>query len=172
MFSAPPPGRVSLKLETCKVAMLFDPLKWVWVSEEGFRNRKANLVGAVDSIWHCALASERGEVVPPPLASCGFIVTRYCVFVCAFVLINSVTSFNWRQGLCYIIALDPVKLLTSSSQCLFNPLKIFLLSFILRRSQSSRALVFNLFCSRTPRYNLSWTLYPQSCWCIIQVIHT
>jgi hypothetical protein len=28
------------------------------------------------------------------------------------------------------------------------------------------------FCSRTPRFNLSWTLYPQSCWCIIQVMHS
>jgi hypothetical protein len=34
-----------------------------------------------------------------------------------------------------------------------------------------RAVVFNLFCSRTPRYNLSSTLYPQSCWYIMQVIH-
>jgi hypothetical protein len=36
----------------------------------------------------------------------------------------------------------------------------------------STTVVFNLFCSRTPRYNFSWTLYPQSCWCIIQVIHS
>jgi hypothetical protein len=36
----------------------------------------------------------------------------------------------------------------------------------------SRVEVFNLFCSRTPRYNFSSTLYPQSCWCIIQVIHS
>jgi hypothetical protein len=34
------------------------------------------------------------------------------------------------------------------------------------------AVVLNLFCSRTPRYNFSSTLYPQSCWCIIQVIHS
>jgi hypothetical protein len=27
------------------------------------------------------------------------------------------------------------------------------------------------FCSRTPRYNFSSTLYPQSCWYIMQVIH-
>jgi hypothetical protein len=33
-------------------------------------------------------------------------------------------------------------------------------------------VVFNLFCSRTPTYNFSSTLYPQSCWCIIQVIHS
>jgi hypothetical protein len=33
-------------------------------------------------------------------------------------------------------------------------------------------VVFNLFCSRTPRCNFSSTLYPQSCWCIIQVIHS
>jgi hypothetical protein len=40
----------------------------------------------------------------------------------------------------------------------------------------SRAVVFNLFCSRTPRYNFSSTLYPQSCcasasytYCIIYV---
>jgi hypothetical protein len=26
------------------------------------------------------------------------------------------------------------------------------------------------FCSRTPRYNFSSTLYPQSCWYIMQVI--
>jgi hypothetical protein len=32
-------------------------------------------------------------------------------------------------------------------------------------------VVFNLFCSRTPRYNFSSTLYPQSCWYIMQVIH-
>jgi hypothetical protein len=36
----------------------------------------------------------------------------------------------------------------------------------------SRPVVFNLFCSRTPRYNFSWTLYPQSCCCIIQVIYS
>jgi hypothetical protein len=36
----------------------------------------------------------------------------------------------------------------------------------------STAVVFNLFCSRTPRYNISSTLYPQSCWCIIQVIYS
>jgi hypothetical protein len=35
----------------------------------------------------------------------------------------------------------------------------------------SRSVVFNLFCSRTPRYNFSSTLYPQSCWYIMQVIH-
>jgi hypothetical protein len=34
-----------------------------------------------------------------------------------------------------------------------------------------RSAVFNLLCSRTPRYNFSSTLYPQSCWCIIKVIH-
>jgi hypothetical protein len=34
-----------------------------------------------------------------------------------------------------------------------------------------RAVVFNLFCSRTPRYNFSSTLYPQSCWYIMQVLH-
>jgi hypothetical protein len=32
-------------------------------------------------------------------------------------------------------------------------------------------VVFNLFCSHTPRYNFCSTLYPESCWCIIQVIH-
>jgi hypothetical protein len=32
-------------------------------------------------------------------------------------------------------------------------------------------VVFNLFCSRTPRCNFSSTLYPQSCWYIMQVIH-
>jgi hypothetical protein len=31
----------------------------------------------------------------------------------------------------------------------------------------SRTVVFNLFCSHTPRYIFSSTLYPQSCWCII-----
>jgi hypothetical protein len=35
-----------------------------------------------------------------------------------------------------------------------------------------RAVVFSLFCSRTPRYNFSSTLYPQNCWYIMQVIHT
>jgi hypothetical protein len=34
-----------------------------------------------------------------------------------------------------------------------------------------RAVVFKLFCFRTPRYNFSSTLYPQSCWYIMQVIH-
>jgi hypothetical protein len=29
-----------------------------------------------------------------------------------------------------------------------------------------------LSCSRTPRCNFSSTLYPRSCWCIIQVIHS
>jgi hypothetical protein len=33
----------------------------------------------------------------------------------------------------------------------------------------SRPVVFNLFCSRTPSYNFSSTLYLQNCWCIIQV---
>jgi uncharacterized protein YegP (UPF0339 family) len=37
---------------------------------------------------------------------------------------------------------------------------------------SSISAVFNLFCSRTPTYNFSSTLYPQSCWCTIQVIHS
>jgi hypothetical protein len=34
-----------------------------------------------------------------------------------------------------------------------------------------KTVVFNLFCSRTPRYNLYSTLYPQSCWYVMQVIH-
>jgi hypothetical protein len=34
-----------------------------------------------------------------------------------------------------------------------------------------RPEAFNLFCSRTPKYNLSSTLYHQSCWCIIRDIH-
>jgi hypothetical protein len=34
------------------------------------------------------------------------------------------------------------------------------------------AVVFDLFCPRTPTYNFSSTLYPQSCWCIIQLIHS
>jgi hypothetical protein len=33
--------------------------------------------------------------------------------------------------------------------------------------RTTRAVV-----ERTPRYNYSSTLYPQSCWCIIQVIHS
>jgi hypothetical protein len=33
-----------------------------------------------------------------------------------------------------------------------------------------RSVVFNLFCSRTPRYNFSSTFYPQSSWYIMQVI--
>jgi hypothetical protein len=33
------------------------------------------------------------------------------------------------------------------------------------------AMIFNLFRSRTPIYIFSSTLYPQSCWCIIQVTH-
>ena len=37
---------------------------------------------------------------------------------------------------------------------------------------SCRPVVFNLFCSLTPTYNFSSTLYPQSCWCIIQVIRS
>jgi hypothetical protein len=32
--------------------------------------------------------------------------------------------------------------------------------------------VFKLFCSSAPRRNFSSTLYPQSCWCIIEVTHT
>jgi hypothetical protein len=36
----------------------------------------------------------------------------------------------------------------------------------------SSSLVFNLFCSLTFRRNFSSTLYPQSCWSIIQVIHS
>jgi hypothetical protein len=34
-----------------------------------------------------------------------------------------------------------------------------------------RPVAFNPFCSRTPRYNFSSTLYPQRCWYIMQVIH-
>jgi hypothetical protein len=51
-------------------------------------------------------------------------------------------------------------------QCLtwLRPFLVFL--------SSSRSVVFTFFCSRTPRYNLSSTLYPQSCWCIIQLIHS
>jgi hypothetical protein len=33
----------------------------------------------------------------------------------------------------------------------------------------SNAVVFNLFCSRTPRYNFSSPLYPQSYWCTIYI---
>jgi hypothetical protein len=39
------------------------------------------------------------------------------------------------------------------------------------RIQYFRAVVFNLLCSRTPRYNFSSSLYPRS-WCIIQVLHS
>jgi hypothetical protein len=39
-------------------------------------------------------------------------------------------------------------------------------------SRLSRTVVFNLLCSRTPSYKFFSTLYPQSCWCIIQVIHS
>jgi hypothetical protein len=34
----------------------------------------------------------------------------------------------------------------------------------------SATVVFDLFCSHTPRCNFYSTAYPQSCWCIIQVI--
>jgi hypothetical protein len=40
------------------------------------------------------------------------------------------------------------------------------------RRCESRTVVFNLFCSPTPRYNISSTLHTQSCWRIIQVIHS
>jgi hypothetical protein len=33
-----------------------------------------------------------------------------------------------------------------------------------------RAVVFNIVCSRTPKWKFSSTLYPQRCWCTIQVI--
>jgi hypothetical protein len=36
---------------------------------------------------------------------------------------------------------------------------------------SHTPVIFNPFCSRTPRCNLSSTLYLLSCWCMIQVIH-
>jgi hypothetical protein len=35
---------------------------------------------------------------------------------------------------------------------------------------SFKRVTFNLFHSRVPRYIFSSTLYPQSCWCIIQVM--
>ena len=38
-------------------------------------------------------------------------------------------------------------------------------------SPCTRPVIFNLFRSPIPRYVLSSTLYPQSCWCIIQVRH-
>jgi hypothetical protein len=41
-----------------------------------------------------------------------------------------------------------------------------------KRCTPSKRVVFNLFCSRTPTYNFSSTFYPQSCWFIIQVIHS
>jgi hypothetical protein len=44
-----------------------------------------------------------------------------------------------------------------------------LLSKLFFCSEYSNAMVFNIFCSRTPRYNFSSTLYPQSCWCIIYI---
>jgi hypothetical protein len=31
---------------------------------------------------------------------------------------------------------------------------------------------WTIFCPRTPRCNFSSTLYPQRCWCTIQVIHS
>jgi hypothetical protein len=34
------------------------------------------------------------------------------------------------------------------------------------------AVIFNLFCWRTTRFNFSSSFYPQSSWCIIQVIHS
>jgi hypothetical protein len=40
----------------------------------------------------------------------------------------------------------------------------------IRRSELLRAVVSNLSCSRVPRRNFSSTFYPQSCWCMIQVI--
>jgi hypothetical protein len=36
----------------------------------------------------------------------------------------------------------------------------------------SKPVALTLCCSRTPTCNFSSTLYPQSCWCIIQVIHS
>jgi hypothetical protein len=37
---------------------------------------------------------------------------------------------------------------------------------------SSGTVEFKLYCPRTPRCNLSSTLRPQMCWCLIQVIHS
>jgi hypothetical protein len=51
------------------------------------------------------------------------------------------------------------------------------LSIVRSRTQSTEfvfcnSVIFNHFCSQTPRCNFSSTLYLHSCWCIIQVIHS
>jgi hypothetical protein len=43
---------------------------------------------------------------------------------------------------------------------------------LIKAMLSPMAVLFNLFRSRTPRYDFSLILYPQSSWCIIQVIHS
>jgi hypothetical protein len=62
----------------------------------------------------------------------------------------------------------------NSHMCSWHLTNIFVYSshFLQVRAECSRAVVFNLFCSRTPRYNFSSTLYPQSSLCIIPVIHS
>jgi hypothetical protein len=45
-------------------------------------------------------------------------------------------------------------------------------SLYLLRYFASRAVMFNLLCSRTHRCSFSSTLYTQSCWCIIEVIRS
>jgi hypothetical protein len=45
-------------------------------------------------------------------------------------------------------------------------------AFLIVTAVKTWNLTFDLFCSRIPRCNFSSVLYPQSCWCIIQVIES
>jgi hypothetical protein len=60
----------------------------------------------------------------------------------------------------------------SVRMCLTVCISSFNSSFVRSVSPLSRQWYSAFFCSRTPRCNFSSTLYPQSCWCTIQVIHS
>jgi hypothetical protein len=68
------------------------------------------------------------------------------------------------------IWLDTNQFARSSNQCRWSGHHL-VTNYILLSSSGS-AVVFNFLCSRTPRCNFTSTLYPQTCWCLIQVIHS
>jgi hypothetical protein len=84
---------------------------------------------------------------------------------------------GWRM--CRKVIKDAKILLTSfvfvcipSFHCRINVLIIFGAILVVRNQEHcAKSVVFNLFPPRTPRDIFHSTLYPQSCWCIIQVIH-
>jgi hypothetical protein len=122
---------------------------------------------------------------PPPVMCCGVVFLRQatrsrrpCKAPCP---LHAATHdhFSATRNVCdvtptvspWLHILSPeLKTFTSYRQHLITVLKLWLqMTFLqLPLTQGYSASP----CSSTPRCNLSSTLYPQSCWCIIQVIYS